>query len=188
MLQLCIIRDLPVLTTSLRLIVLSAALTLGGCAATVTKNGPTPPLVGASPGAKANLHVQVQAAPHMQYDSGWGNFLADWREGMAVAAGRTGARLTWPEKDSAGATTPGVLVTVTVQSYRYVTREQRMLKGMFADDAFVNVLIEYRELPDRKLLGSRSFSTSSHAIEGLLTSTTHDQVLALSDDIIAELR
>ena len=172
----------------LRTLALTCTLAMAGCAATVTRSGPAPAPLSVSPAATRAVFVRVEAAPGMPPGGNWETFKADWRDGMAIAAGRSGMQVTWSDTEDARSADPAVLVVVKVRNYQYMTPETRIGLGILAGNAYVNTEVEFYELPARKLLGSRLYGTTTSPAEGILSATTRKQVLAISDEVIADIR
>lgn len=112
----------------------------------------------------------------------------DWRDGIGIAAGRYGKTVSWAKNKTDHCTDPAVLVLVKVRNYKYMTPESRIGLGIFAGNAYVNAEVEFYELPTNKLLGSRIYETSTSAAEGILSTATRKQVMAISTEIVDELR
>lgn len=172
----------------LRTLALTCTLAFAGCAATVTRSGPAPAPLSVSPAATQAVFVKVEAAPGMPPGGSWESFKTDWRDGMAIAAGRSGMRVTWLDSGEARTADPAVLVVVKVRNYQYMTPEKRVAAGILAGDAYVNTEVDFYELPNQKLLGSRVYGTSTSPVEGIFSATTRKQVMSISDEVIADIR
>lgn len=110
------------------------------------------------------------------------------RDGIALAAGRSGMRVSWAEDENSCGSAPTVLVIVKIRNYRYMTTESRIGMGIFAGNAHVNAEVEFYEPPVKKLLGTRVYETTTSAIEGNLSATTRQQVPAMSTEVVSEIR
>lgn len=175
-------------THLLRTLALTCTLAMAGCAATVTRSGPAPAPLSVSPAATRAVFVRVEAAPGMPPGGHWETFKTDWREGMSMAAGRSGMLVTWVDSEEVRSADPAVLVVVKVRNYQYMTPESRIGLGILAGDAYVNTEVESYELPARKLLGSRVYGSSTRPVEGIFAASTRKQVLSISDEVIADIR
>jgi hypothetical protein len=171
-----------------RTITITALISLSGCAATVTKSGPSQPLLTTSAIASKFVIMQVQAAPGMPLAGSWEQLLVDWRDGVAIAAGHSGKRVFWQEGQRSDYTDPAVMIIVKIRNYQYMTPESRIGMGIFAGNAYVNAEVDFYELPSKKLLGTKIYGTSTSAAEGILSATTRKQVIAMSSEVIGELR
>jgi hypothetical protein len=160
---------------------------MAGCAATVTKSGPPQPPLSVNAAAAKSVVMQVQAAPGMPVAGSWDTLKSDWRDGIAIAAGRSGMRVSWAEGENSYGTDPAVLVIVKIRNYKYMTPESRIGMGIFAGNAYVNAEVEFYELPAKKLIGTRIYGTTTSAAEGILSATTRQQVLAMSTEVIGEI-
>lgn len=172
----------------LRTLALTCTLALAGCAATVTRSGPAPAPLSVSPAATRAVFVKLEAAPGMPPGGNWETFKTDWRDGMSIAAGRSGMLMSWIDSGEARTDDPAVLVVVKVRNYQYVALEQRVGAGILAGNAYVNTEVDFYELPTKKLLGSRVYGTTTSPIEGIFAPTTRKQVLSISDEVITDIR
>jgi hypothetical protein len=172
---------------SLAFVIGLAVCFLAGCAATVTK--PTAEAAAlatsATPTAVALL---ITGSPTIQASADWQMFQAEWRTAFASAAASAGLPFTY--LDAEGGEQPGgvVLARVTVTKYRYVTPGARIGFGIFTGNAYINADAEFFELPSRRSIGSRTYSTSSSAFEGIFSAMTDKQVIAISDAMIRDIK
>jgi len=172
----------------LRTISIVCTLAMIGCAANVTKSGPPQPPLSINATAARSIVMQVQAAPGMPAAGNWEKLKNDWRDGIAIAAGRAGMRVYWAEGEKSYDSEPAVLVIVKIRNYRYMTPESRIGMGVLTGNAYVNAEVEFFELPAKNLLGTRVYGTTTSAAEGILSATTRQQVLAISNEVIGEIR
>jgi len=167
---------------------LAAAALLSGCAATVDKAHIDNPALAVSAPAKAKVAVKVQAAPGMVASGSWEALRADWRDGMALAAGQRGMSLEWLQAEQQPDNTPGVLALVKVRHFRHMDTTERLLGGILVGDAFVNAEVEFFEWPANKRLGSRVYNSSTSFKEGIFSATSRKQVQAISEEIVSEIQ
>ena len=59
--------------------------------------------------------------------------------------------------------------------------------GVFAGNAFLDLDVEFVELPQLKTFANRKFQTSSSAWQGVFSAMTPKQVEAVSKEIMAEV-
>jgi len=97
-------------------------------------------------------------------------------------------RVYWAEGEKSYDSEPAVLVIVKIRNYRYMTPESRIGMGVLTGNAYVNAEVEFFELPAKNLLGTRVYGTTTSAAEGILSATTRQQVLAISNEVIGEIR
>ncbi len=173
---------------SLAFVIGLAVCFLAGCAATVSKSTAEarPLAVSASPTAVALL---ITGSPTLQASADWHTLQAEWRTAFANAAASAGLPFTY--LDAEGGEQPGgvVLARVTVTKYRYVTPGARFGFGIFTGNAYINADTEFFEFPGRRSMGTRTYSTSSSAFEGIFSpAMTDKQVIAISDAMIKEIK
>lgn len=177
--------------TARQILVVSAfatAVLLTGCAATVEKASIDNAALSVSPPAKAKVAVKVQAAPGMVASGSWEALRADWRDGMALAAGQHGMTLDWLQAEQLPDNAPAVLALIKVRHFRHMDTAERMLGGALAGDAYVNTEVEFFEWPANKRLGSRVYSASTSFKEGIFSATSRKQVQAISEEIVSEIQ
>lgn len=167
---------------------IAGTLLFAGCAATVTKNGPSQTPLNVSASAKKDIIFQVKPARGMPGAGNWDALKNDWRYGMALAADKASMHLTWQDGDAIQNEAPGVFVVVNVRNFQYMEPESRLLGGVLAGNAYLNAEIEFYELPMKRLLGTRVYGTSTSAMEGIFSATTKEQIKAMSTEIVKEIR
>ena len=163
------------------------AIALSGCAATVTK--PTaegrPLATSTTPTGVALL---ITGSPTIQASADWHAFRAEWRTAFASSAAAAGLPFTYLEAEGVDQATGGVLVRVAVSDYRYLTSGARYGFGVMTGNAFINADAEFFEFPGRRSIGTRKYSTSSSAWEGVFSAMTDKQVLAISNAMLQEIK
>lgn len=165
-----------------------AALLLSGCAATVSRTGASGAPLQISPASTAHLSLQVQAAPGMVSSGDWDTLRNDWRESMGQSAGLAGMGYTWLEASAAPSSRSGVLAVVKVQNFRYVSAAARVGMGVLGGDAHLNAEVSFYELPDKRLLGTRTYGTTTKFSEGIFSAASRKQVEAMTKEIVAEIK
>ena len=179
-----------------------AALTLGGCAATVDRK---PPSTDAAAGASAapaqqqpsmkipadagkRLVLNMQLDPKHAADAGWSDFKKEWVDIIQQQA--TGKGMTFATQDGQTKATgeQGTLVVVRINDYRYVSIAKRMMLGVMTGNAFIDSKVEFRDLATGKLYGERAYNTTSSAWGGVFAAMTPKQIYALADEIVDEIK
>lgn len=95
---------------------------------------------------------------------------------------------TWLEASAAPASRPGVLAVVKVQNFRYVSAAARVGMGVLGGDAHLNAEVSFYELPDKRLLGTRTYGTTTKFSEGIFSAASRKQVEAMTKEIVAEIK
>ena len=169
----------------------SALLLLTGCAVTVKT--PEPPGAGAprlaAPAvATTQVGLMVTATPAMRMEADWLPFRAEWRNAFKTATAAAGLRMHFFETEPSEHLPGTVLVRITVQDYRHISTGMRWALGGLTRNAFVDADVEFIELPIRRRLGTRRYSTSSSFWQGVLSPMTDKQLAALAAAMVQELR
>lgn len=166
-------------------------LLLAGCAVTVQT--PTPPATGtprlAAPAvATTQVGLLLTATPAMRATPDWAPFRAEWRTAFKTATTNAGLRMHYFETEPSENLPGTVLVRITVTDYRHVSTGMRWALGGLTANAYVEAEAEFIELPSKRSLGTRRYSTSSSFWQGVLSPMTDKQLAALASAMVAELR
>lgn len=171
---------------------LSAALALGGCAATVTRGGEgAAGAVAAKPiqppaAATQKVAVVVTGAPAAQSGKDWAEFRGEYRNAMAGAAAAANLQFAYFEGEVPAQPAGTMLLKVKVNDYRYVSTGARIGLGIFTGNAYVDSDVDFIELPGNRLLGTRKYNTSSSAWQGVFSAMTDAQLKALATEIVKD--
>ena len=168
------------------LVLLTAAL-LTGCAATVTRDSPTTAATSVSPSATKAVYLEVAGAGNIGSGDDWNALLEEWQTSMGAATSARGMQFTLAKPGMAPLSGPGVLVKMKVNDFRYVSQAKRYAVGILAGNAFMDLDVEFVELPQRKTFATRKFQTSSSAWQGVFSAMTPKQVEAVSKEIVVEI-
>jgi hypothetical protein len=167
------------------------ALALTGCAAQLR----TPAAHHADAGrlatpavATTQVGVLMTASPAMRAAAGWPAFRSEWRSAFKGATTAAGLRTHFFETEPSENLPGTVLVRITINDYRQVSTGMRWAFGSFTGNAYVDADVEFIELPTKRSLGSRRYSTSSSAWEGMFSAMTNKQIAALAGAMVGELR
>ena len=163
---------------------------LVGCAATVQTptQATNPPRLAAPAVATTQLGLLVTGTPAMRAAAGWPAFRSEWRTAFKAATTTAGLRMAYFETAPSENLPGTVLVRITVNDYRHVSTGMRWAFGAFTGNAYVDVDVEFIELPSKRSLGTRRYSTASSAWEGVFSAMTDKQLAALAAAMVHELR
>jgi hypothetical protein len=178
--------------TMTRLLAVSVCLIgLIGCAATVNQSGmagqPQQPRAFTQTSDKS-LILRVSGNAGLQANSDWADFNEEWRKSMEAAAANANMSFTFASDDDAANGKAGTLVRVKVNDFKYLSQVKRYMLGLMAGNGSMNVDVDYIDLPSKKLLATKNFSTSTNASEGIFSAATPKQVEAVSLEIVNDLR
>ena len=82
----------------------------------------------------------------------------------------------------------GVGIKINVTNFRYLTPGARYGAGVMVGNAWVNSSVDYSDLRSGRLIGTRTYDTSSSAWEGVMSAMTQEQVQAISQKIISDIK
>jgi hypothetical protein len=182
---------------SVKMVLVAFSMILTGCAATVTKpsesklNTVNPPVNVARlqiPAASAQKIVMtVKGSPAVSATSDWQVFREEWRAGMSAAALSKGLAFTFYDADVVPASETGTLIGVKINDYHYVSQGARIFLGVMTGNAFLDADVEFIDLQSRRIVGTRKYSSTSSAWEGIFAAMTDKQVQLVSNEIVAEI-
>ncbi|ROM79303.1 hypothetical protein BK654_08015 [Pseudomonas brassicacearum] len=158
---------------------------LGGCAASV-KSGGTQALV-IRESAKQNLVVNFQGNSKVEQNEDWPRLKQEWNEALQAEATRAGYNLMESKAPSLQGK-DGVGIKINVTNFRYLTPGARYGAGVMVGNAWVNSSADYSDLRSGSLIGTRTYDTSSSAWEGVMSAMTQEQVQAISQKIISDIK
>jgi hypothetical protein len=180
-----------------------AALTLGGCAATVDRKSPGNDAAGASAAAPAQqqasmkipadagkrLVLNMQLDPKLvATDTGWPDFKKEWVDITQEQAKGKGMAFAAQDGEPKATGEQGTLVVVRINDYRYVSIAKRVMLGIMSGNAYIDSKVEFRDLATGKVYGERAYNTSSTVWGGVFSAMTPKQIYALADEIVGEIQ
>ncbi len=171
-----------------RLSVTIAAVALTGCAATVNRAPATEARILAPAVPSTKVAVVITGTPTVQASADWNTFCAEWRTAFSSAAAAAGLSFAYFESEPADQPVGTTLVKISVNDYRYLTPGARFGFGIMTGNAFVDADAEFLEMPSKRRLGSQKYSTTSTAWQGVFSAMTDKQVLALSNEMVQEVK
>lgn len=158
---------------------------LSGCAASVKSGGTEALTIEES--AKTNLVVNIQGNGKVQQNDDWIRLRQEWNEALKNEAALAGYRLT--ESHVANpAEKEGVGIKINVTNFRYLTPGARYVAGVMVGNAWINSSADYSDLKSGRLIGTRTYDTSSSAWEGVMSAMTQEQVEAIAQQIISDIK
>jgi hypothetical protein len=173
------------------ILIITTVVTLAGCAANVkqtTMQSPTEP--AAAPRAQAPtgaLVTVVTGSAEMQANSDWSDFMEEWQSSMEKSTGNSKMTFVFAKDELSLPANAAVLVRLTVNDFKYVSTTKRIMLGIIAGNAYMDIDAQYLDLPSKKVFGSNKFNTSSSAWEGIFSAVTPKQVQTVSDMIVKEV-
>lgn len=167
---------------------LSCAVTvllLSGCAASVKTGGAEKLTIPES--AKHNLVVNFQGNGKVLQNEDWPRLKQEWNDALRNEATRAGYSLADTKAVSA-ADKDGIGIKINVTNFRYLTPGARYGAGVMVGNAWINSSADYSDLKSGRLIGTRTYDTSSSAWEGVMSAMTKEQVEAIAQQIIDDIK
>lgn len=171
-----------------RLSIFILAAVLSGCAATVNRPASGEARILAPSVPPTKVAVVITGSQTIQGSPDWNTFCAEWRTAFSSAAASAGLSFAYFESVPPEQTPGTTLVKIAVNDYRYLTPGARFGFGVMTGNAFIDANAEFVELPSKRSLGSQKYSTSSTAWQGVFSAMTDKQVLALSTEMVQEVK
>jgi outer membrane murein-binding lipoprotein Lpp len=171
--------------TLIALSCLVAVTLLSGCAASVKSGGAEALTIEDS--AKKNLVVNIQGNGKVQQNEDWIRLRQEWNQALKDEATRAGYRLTEAHVADP-AVKEGVGIKINVTNFRYLTPGARYAAGVMVGNAWINSSADYSDLQSGRLIGTRTYDTSSSAWEGVMSAMTQEQVEAIAQQIISDIK
>lgn len=164
---------------------LIAVLLLSGCAASVKSVGAETLTIDEA--AKKILVVNIQGNGKVEQNEDWIRLRQEWNKALKDEAARAGYHLT--ESHVADpAVKDGVGIKINVTNFRYLTPGARYAAGVMVGNSWINSSADYSDLKSGRLIGSRTYDTSSSAWEGVMSAMTQKQVEAIAQQIISDIK
>lgn len=158
-----------------------------GCAANVKRPSSPAASLEIPPSATETIYLLVRSEGKHDGSEDWELFRAEWRTAMARTASAAGRRFVHLDAMPASFDDPGTLVLVDVDDYRYLSAGARYGFGAMTGNAYIEANAEFFLVPDMKSAGTREYSTSSTAWQGVFSAMTSKQVDAISNQILADI-
>lgn len=178
-------------THVVRAVSFTAVVLLSGCAATINRPegaAQTEQKFAVSAAASKTIVLELTGSETMTSSADWPAFLEEWQTSMTEATAATGGDVTFLQGANPLPTDTGTLVRVTVNDFRYMSQVKRYMLGVLAGNAYMDLTVDFFELPSKQLLGSRKFNTSTSGSQGIFSAATPKQVQAVSAEIVREIR
>ena len=168
------------------LLIASAAL-ISGCAATISRDSQQSAAVAVNKAASKNLYLEVSAPTGTYSLDDWNALLEEWSTSMGAMTTEKGINFKMVKTADLDSSTNGVLIKMKVNDFRYVSQVKRYAVGIFSGNAYLDLDVEFIELPTMKRIASRKYQTSSSAWQGVFSPMTPKQVQAVSKEIVSEV-
>lgn len=141
-----------------------------------------------SPSATKKVLFLIDGNDSVKSGKHWELFLEDWNSSMTAATAEANIGFMKIGSEEKPTSEVATLVRVTVNDYRYMAQWARYLVGVMAGNAFMDVTVEFLELPSHKQLGTRSYKTSTSGGQGIFSAASPKQIEAVSAEIISEIK
>jgi len=168
-------------------VALLACVALSGCAATVQRPSTPVERLDIPAAATSRILLHVKGTPEVAASDGWQEFRAEWRSAMAATAAEAGREFVYLDTLPASFDKAGTLVVVTISDYRHVSTGARYGLGVMTGNARVEADASFHVLPGNTLAGTRGYSTSSSAWQGIFAAMTSKQGAAITAQMLEEI-
>ena len=169
----------------IKAMLVALAVTLGGCAATVQRGASEAPLA-IDPAARKSLAVMMTGSPVVLKSEDWEALKGAWRGALNTHAAAAGVTVRYVDARPAPGAAPETLVTLFVNDYRYISTGARFGLGIMTGNAYIDARARFEDLRSGRLVGERSFNTTSSAWQGVFSAMTDKQLDAISRELIAD--
>lgn len=177
------------MTHCLKIIVITLAVLLTGCAANVQRSGASATASALPLDAKSKIVLIVRGSDAVSKSADWPLMREEWHAAMSQAAAAQGLAFSYqadPDKAPRAAST-GTLVTVMVNDYRYVATGTRYGLGVFTGNAYVNSEVTFADAKTGRVAGKRNYDTSSSLMQGVFSAMTSKQVQGIATEIVKDV-
>lgn len=172
------------------------ALTLTGCATRITQSNQIEAPASANRYSttaptsnvklNGNVAVLLTANSAVMQKSGWLELESDWEKILPKIASAEKTNAAMISNESALTRNQTMLVKVKVNDFRYTSTAKRILLGVMAGNAYMDLEVEYIQLPSKRVLASKRINTTSSAWEGIASAVTPRQIQTVSKQIIQD--
>ena len=163
------------------------ALLLTGCAATVQRTSGTQPMLNIPAASAQKIVMTITGNDVVSASSDWEQLREEWRTSMAAAAATAGSAFEYEKGDIPPTSESGTMIVVTVNDYRYVSTAARFAVGIATGNAYIDADVAFLDLQSRRPVGSRKYSTSSSAWQGIFSAMTPKQLENISTEIVKDI-
>lgn len=167
--------------------ILISAFALTGCAATVNSYTDASKIEVPQAAAK-KVTLRLTGTPEIQVSNRWQKFSDEWYWKMQYEAESRNIPYTFAAKDSDIGDEPGTLVRINVKDFRYISQVERYFLGIVLGNAYMDIDVEYVELPSKRLIATKKFNTTTTAWEGVYSAATPKQVVAVIQVILNDIQ
>ncbi|WP_137971471.1 DUF4410 domain-containing protein [Pseudomonas sp. F(2018)] len=166
-------------------ITMLAVALLTGCAAQVDTSATSGDLIIDKP-ARRNVLVSLNGSEQAESNESWQDLRHSLHSNLDDQAFHSLYRMTHVAERRT-IDVPGVLVSVDVTNFRYLSQIRRSFLGPTTGNAWVDAKVAFYDLQSGELLGNRTYRTTSSGWGTFFSNMTERQVQALSAKIIDEI-
>jgi hypothetical protein len=172
-----------------RVLILAASVCLSACAANVVRTDAqsqtaSAPKIAISPVAAKKINLVIGGSEAMTTSSDWQAFVDEWLTSMSAETSAAGITFTLLKRAEQALSEPSVLVNVTVNDFRYMSQVKRYMIGVLGGNAYMDLNVEFVEMPSKNVVGTRKYNTSTSGGQGIFSAATPKQVQAVAADIV----
>lgn len=132
--------------------------------------------------------LNITGSPQSTGSRDWEAFKGEWRGAFRRQADLATVAFEAQEGNPRPTGAAGTLLTVNVHDFRYLSPGARYGFGIMTGNAYIESSASFADLSTGTNFGTRSYSTTSSAWQGVFSAMTEKQVEALAAEMIREIR
>ena len=176
-----------------RILILVTTAYLSACAANVVKTdaqsqSALESKITISPVATKKINLAIGGSDAMTTSSDWQAFVDEWLTSMSTETSAAGIAFSLLKEAEQAPSEPSTLIKVTVNNFRYMSQVKRYMIGAFGGNAYLDLNVEFIEMPAKNVVGTRKYNTSTSGGQGIFSAATPKQVQAVAADIVKEVK
>lgn len=172
-----------------RILILVFSIYLSACAASLVKTdgqsqAASERTIAISPVDAKKINLEIGGSEVMTTSSDWQAFVDEWQTSMTKQTSAAGIGFMLIKGAEQIPSEPSTLIKVTVNDFRYMSQVKRYMLGILAGNAYMDLNVEFIEMPSNKVVGTRKYNTSTSTGQGVFSAATPKQVQAVAADIV----
>jgi hypothetical protein len=159
---------------------------MGGCAVPVKSTG-TETKLGVPSASSRKVVLMVMGKPEWEADEAYGLLVQEWQTAMNAAA--TDAKMSYAYFAPGAKPAPeaATLVKVKVNEFKFASATKRWTLEGLGSKAFIDADVSFNDMQSGRELGTRKYSSSAGALQGVFSAMTEGQLQAIATAIVKEV-
>jgi len=176
-----------------RILIIVISVYLSACAASLVKNdassqNASEPTIAISPVDAKKINLEIGGSEAMTTSADWQAFVDEWKTSMTAETSAAGIAFTLINGGKPAPSEHSMFIKVTVNDFRYMSQVKRYMLGILAGNAYMDLNVEFVEMPSNKVVDTRKYNTSTKTAQGIFSAATPKQVRAVATDIVNEVK